>query len=65
MNRKEFIKKFSLLSAGLISIPTLYSQEKSQNNVTGLVKDPKGILDLPPGFFYKIISKEKQVMVDA
>ena len=64
MNRKEFIKKFSLLSAGLVSIPTLFSQEKSQHNSTGLIKDPNGILDLPPGFSYKIISKEKEVMDD-
>ena len=64
MNRLEFIKKFSLLSTALASIPALYAQEKSHIDIPGLIKDPNGIIDLPKGFSYKVISKEKQIMDD-
>ena len=58
MNRKEFIKKFSLLTFGLASIPNLYADNRNKNNLKGLVEDSNGILDLPPGFTYSIISQE-------
>ena len=64
MNRKEFIKKFSLLTFGLASIPNLYADNPNKNNLKGLVKDSNGILDLPLGFTYSIISKEGDIMND-
>ena len=64
MNRGEFIKKFSLLSLGLATIPTLRGNDKSRNKISNLTRDPNGILDLPSGFTYSIISKEKDLMDD-
>ena len=52
------------MSAGLATIPTLSSQEKTRGNISGLIRDPNGIIDLPEGFSYKIISQEKDVMDD-
>ena len=51
-----------MLSLGLSRIPVLFSQEN--NNYHNLQNDPSGILALPKGFSYKVISKEKQVMDD-
>ena len=51
-----------MLSLGLSRIPVLFSQEN--NNYQNLQNDPNGILALPKGFSYKIISKEKQIMDD-
>ena len=51
-----------MLSLGLSRIPVLFSQEN--NNYQNLLNDPNGILALPKGFSYKIISKEKQIMDD-
>ena len=64
MNRGEFIQKFSLLSLGLTTIPTLLGNSQSRNKIPGLIKDPNGILDLPIGFSYSIISKENDLMDD-
>ena len=64
MNREEFIKKFSILSLGLATIPTLLAKDKSRYDISGLIRDPNGILDLPLGFTYSIISKEKDLMDD-
>ena len=64
MNRREFIQKFSLLSLGLGTIPSLLGNDKSRNKIPGLIKDPDGILDLPSGFTYSFISKEKDLMDD-
>ena len=50
------------MSLGLSRIPILFSQEN--NNYHNLQNDPNGILALPKGFNYKIISKEKQIMDD-
>ena len=43
MNRREFIQKFSLLSLGLTTIPTLLGNSQSKNKIPGLIKDPNGI----------------------
>ena len=64
MHRKEFIKKFSLLTTALATIPDLYADTNNKKNIPGLIKDPNGILDLPKGFTYSILSKEGQVMDD-
>ena len=62
MNRREFIQKFSLLSLGLTTIPTLLGNSQLKNKIPGLVKDSNGIIDLPKGFTYSILSKEKDLM---
>ena len=64
MNRGEFIQKFSLLSLGLTTIPTLLGNSQLKNKIPGLIKDSNGIIDLPKGFTYSIISKEKDLMDD-
>jgi len=63
MDRKEFIKKFSILSLGITTFPSIYAQDIKFNN-SDLKKDPNGILDLKQGFSYHIISKEGQLMDD-
>ena len=62
MNRKEFIQKFSILSLGLANFSFLFSNNQKQYK--DLQNDPEGILALPKGFTYDIVSKEKQVMDD-
>ena len=64
MNRKEFIQKFSLLAAGLTAIPNLYAATNNKKNIPGLIKDSNGILDLPRGFTYSILSREGEIMND-
>ena len=64
MNRREFIQKFSLLSLGLSTIPVLLANDKSNKILRGLIKDPFGVLDLPDGFSYSVISKEQELMDD-
>ena len=60
MNRLEFIKKFSLLSTALASIPALYAQEKSHIDIPGLIKDPNGIIDLTKGFYVLKVKTESE-----
>ena len=63
MNRLEFLKKFSLLTFGLTSFS--YSLNKNQLlNEEKLKNDSNGILALPKGFSYQIISREKDMMDD-
>ena len=56
--------KFSLLSLGLSTIPVLLADDKSNKILQGLIKDPFGVLDLPDGFSYSVISKEQELMDD-
>ena len=64
MNRKEFIEKFSILSFGLATIPKLYANNLNRNEIPGLKSDINGILDLPEGFSYSIISQQGDKMDD-
>ena len=68
ISRKIFLKKISILSLGFTSFSKLlasdYLLKKIDNSSLKLIKDPKGILNLPEGFSYKIISKYKNVMSD-
>ena len=64
MNRKEFIQKFTLLSFGLSTIPSLLGSNQSNKENLGLKKDVDGILDLPEGFNYSIISQQGDLMDD-
>ena len=64
MDRREFIKKFSLLSLGLSTIPSLLANSKFKNKFPNLIEDPNGILDLRSGFSYSIISQQGDLMND-
>ena len=63
MNRLEFLKKFSLLTFGLTSFS--YSFNKNQLlDEEKLKNDLNGILALPEGFSYQVISRQKDMMDD-
>ncbi|MFG6120495.1 alkaline phosphatase PhoX [Thalassobacillus sp. B23F22_16] len=77
MNRRDFLKvgglgtaAIALGSTGLFSLSdstALASPSASKNSFRGygpLVKDPGGVLDLPQGFQYRIISEEGGFMAD-
>jgi uncharacterized protein len=71
MNRRDFLKvggmstaAIALSTTGMLSLGesnALAAPKKSKRSLSGygpLVKDPGGILDLPRGFQYRIISEE-------
>ncbi|GGF27586.1 hypothetical protein GCM10010954_28340 [Halobacillus andaensis] len=77
MNRRDFLKAggvstaaLALSTTGLFSFSeskALASPNKSKGIIGGygpLVKDPGGILDLPRGFQYRIISEEGDSLSD-
>lgn len=79
MHRRRFITKSSLCGLGFFGLQTFATSCKSDpgSNTTGLneveglaqgygplVDDPEGILNLPEGFNYKIISKKGDIMTD-
>ena len=68
ISRKKFIRQLSLLTIGLTSFTKLAATEIILNNQKQinlkLIKDPKGIIDLPKGFTYKIISQYEDTMND-
>ena len=67
ITRKSFLKKASVLTLGFTGLGN-YLLANSINTLSdlsySLVKDPKGILNLPPGFKYKIVSQFKDIMND-
>ena len=67
ISRKDFIKKASIITIGFSSIGRLVASSANIINNSiypKLTKDPKGILDLPKKFSYKIISKYRDKMND-
>ncbi|MGP4039210.1 alkaline phosphatase PhoX [Gracilibacillus sp. D59] len=77
LNRRDFLKAGGMsalaLTVGSTGVMGLGSQalaDSKDNPTSGfggygpLVPDPNGILDLPKGFHYKIISKEGDLMTD-
>jgi uncharacterized protein len=80
LNRRDFLKvggmstlALTLGTTGLLSVggqATTFAAGKADHPTSGfggygpLVPDPKGILDLPKGFHYKIISREGDLMTD-
>ncbi|TCI91361.1 alkaline phosphatase PhoX [Tenacibaculum sp. M341] len=70
--RRHFIEKTALTSIGLTLLLSCNSENKkgnSSNKTTktgslNLIPDPKGYLDLPEGFQYKIISQKGNKMSD-
>ena len=66
ISRKKFIKQSSLVTFAFISFTKLAASEwiKKDENIE-LINDSNGILNLPKGFSYKIISSHKDVMDDS
>ena len=67
INRKDFLKKISIVTLGFTSFSKIIASKNLLDGIfldKKLLKDPKGILDLPEGFTYKIISKHKDKMDD-
>lgn len=72
MKRRSFVKKSGLVSLGFFGLKSYASAYDLNGNVDDylacgygrLKKDPNGILKLPEGFSYKIISQKGQHMSD-
>ena len=67
ISRKEFIEKISIISLGFSSLGRVIASNSNLiDNIqySNLIDDPKGVLNLPPGFSYNIISKYKDKMKD-
>lgn len=75
LNRRDFLKAggmgtlaLTLGSTGVLALGSKATADSTNNPTSGfggygpLVPDPNGILDLPQGFHYKIISKEGEQM---
>ena len=69
-NRRRFLSK-TILTGGALTLGStlLYLSQSSDNEKIprlnlNLIKDPKGICDLPKGFSYKVISKHNEIMSD-
>ncbi len=71
LERRTFIKNLLVVSTGFMglryfSTTSLFAQNGPElyNRYGPLLEDPKGILNLPKGFSYKIVSRMGQVMDD-
>lgn len=69
LDRRLFLKGTGTLAfSGLLSCSFLPSKEHTQKNINvgygSLQTDPKGLLDLPKGFTYQVISSLGDVMSD-
>ena len=68
ISRKIFLKQISIVTLGFSSFSKILASNilvnTDKNTDLKLFKDPKGILNLPKDFSYKIISKYKDVMND-
>ena len=68
ISRRKFIKQISIITLGFTAFTKLAAtqlllEDKKFKNLN-LQIDPNGILNLPKGFTYKIISKHKDLMDD-
>ena len=66
ISRKDFIKNISIVTIGLTSFSRLLSSTSVLLNLDtlSLIKDSKGILNLPKGFSYSVLSKLNDKMDD-
>ena len=67
ITRKSFLKKASILTLGFAGFSNylLSSSALSASKISSkLIKDINGIMDLPSGFKYKVISQFKDIMSD-
>ncbi len=69
INRRDFIQTAGLVSLGFLGLSRFnetlaFPTQKTSWKYGPLIPDPKGILSLPKGFTYKIISTQGQIMTD-
>lgn len=68
MNRRKFMRNSAWLGIGFLGLQNLKSSTTlppfTYHKYGPLQKDPKGILDLPSGFSYQIISRTGEEMED-
>jgi uncharacterized protein len=66
--RREFIRSSAMVGIGFLGLYRYAVasplKEASQSGYGPLVKDPKGIFNLPKGFTYQVISKQGTPMAD-
>lgn len=67
-DRRRFLTSASRVTAGFMGLRALNARgetvEKSDFGYGPLLVDPKGIMSMPRGFSYRIISREKSLMDD-
>src|SRR3546814_14117784 len=70
-SRRNFIKHSGMVSVGFLGLhhfafssPTQHAANEAYDRYGPLLTDPKGILNLPKGFSYKIISRRGEKMDD-
>lgn len=65
MNRRHFIHTGAAASLSFLGLQKFLSAAPTPNEIYGtLLADPNGILDLPKGFSYQVISKKGDIMDD-
>ncbi len=66
MKRRTFLYQSSIVSLGFLSLSRCVQKgrETADSSVIPLIKDPNNYMDLPEGFFYKVISSAGQAMSD-
>jgi len=64
ISRRRFLTQMSVTTAAFAGLNLLSSCSYSTNKDIKLVPDPNGLIDLPKGFSYKIISETGQLMTD-
>lgn len=68
MDRRQFLKSTVAVSAAFSGIAALAGCARSASVIrtspVNLIPDPDGLLDLPPGFTYSVVSTEGEAMSD-
>ncbi|MBO6496499.1 MAG: DUF839 domain-containing protein, partial [Roseivirga sp.] len=63
-SRRKFIKQSAIVSMGFVALSRCATKAVTEDIKVKLITDPKGYLDLPEGFSYKVISKWGEKMDD-
>ncbi len=64
MKRRNFLKNSSLYGLGFLGLKSFSSCRQESVGYGPLIEDPDGILNLPSGFSYKVISQMGDKMTD-
>lgn len=72
LTRRDFLKTTGAVSLGFVGLQALFARTGNASPTSGLIaegygplyRDPRGILDLPKGFSYTVISREGDTMDD-
>ena len=67
ISRRTFLRRTAAVSAGFAGLRELswvYGAEPPEQIFDSLQKDPNGLLELPPGFGYRVISRVEERMAD-